>query len=98
MNAIFTGETKVQLVNAEAFIRFGVQFDNPLLNVLIFEFTLRRLTVQKLVVSASVDPKNSAQSGYFVLAGQSLNSSQSLSECGLKIAMAFFNMRFSSSS
>ena len=60
MNAIFTGETKVQLVGAEALIRFGVQFENPLFDVLIFEFTLRRLTVQKLVVSASVDPQDSA--------------------------------------
>ena len=60
MDAIFTGETKVQLVGAEALIRLCVQLEDPLSDVLIFKLTLRRLTVQKLVVSASVDPQDSA--------------------------------------
>ena len=53
---------------------------------------------QMLVVGAAVDPKHPTQDGDGVLAGQGLNGIQSLSECGVKIAIAFFKMRFSSSS
>ena len=53
---------------------------------------------QVLVVGAAVDLQNPAEDGDGMLAGQGVNGLQSLSECGVKIAIAFFKMRFSSSS
>lgn len=51
-----------------------------------------------LVVGATVDFKYPAEDGDGMLAGQGVDGFQSLSECGVKIAIAFFRMRFSSSS
>ena len=51
-----------------------------------------------LVVGATVDFKYPAEDGDGMLAGQGVDDFQSLSECGVKIAIAFFRMRFSSSS
>ena len=51
-----------------------------------------------LVVGATVDFKDPAEDGDGMLAGQGVDGFQSLSECGVKIAIAFFRMRFSSSS
>lgn len=51
-----------------------------------------------LVVGAAVDFKHPAQDGDGMLAGQGVDGGYSLSKCGVKIAIAFFKMRFSSSS
>ena len=52
---------------------------------------------QMLVVGAAVDTKYPAEDGDGMLTGQGINGIYSLSECGVKIAIAFFKMRFSSS-
>lgn len=98
VDAIFSEKTKLELVYAEPLVRTGVKLDDPLLNLAIKKLTFRRFMIQKLVIRASVHPQNSAKRRDFVLAGQRFNGVQSLSECGVKIAMAFFSMRFSSSS
>lgn len=67
------GKTESNFANTETFVRLCVQFENPFFDLLIFEVTFGRLTVQKLVVGASVDSQDSAQGGYSVLAGQSLD-------------------------
>ena len=51
-----------------------------------------------LVVGAAVYVKHAAESLYTVLKPELVNSIQSLFECGVNMAIAFFNMRFSSSS
>ena len=50
------------------------------------------------VVGASVDMQNPAQGFYIMLEAEFMYSVQSLAECGVKMAIAFFNIRFSSSS
>ena len=54
--------------------------------------------MQPFVVCTAVHTKNSAKGGNRMLIGKGFHSNQSLSECGVNIAMAFFNIRFSSSS
>ena len=54
--------------------------------------------LQELIVSTFVDPQYSAEDRDTVLSGKRFDGSQPLSECGVNIAMAFFSMRFSSSS
>lgn len=44
---------------------------------------------QVLVVGAAIDPKHPAEDGDGVLTGQSVDGLPSLSECGVKIAIAF---------
>ena len=50
------------------------------------------------VVSTSVNLKDTAESLNVMLETQFMHGSQSLAECGVKMAIAFFSMRFSSSS
>ena len=50
------------------------------------------------VVSTSVNLKDTAESLNVMLETQFMRGSQSLAECGVKMAIAFFKMRFSSSS
>ena len=54
--------------------------------------------VQVLVIGAAIDIQHPTEDGDGMLAGESVDGVQSLSECGVKIAIAFFKMRFSSSS
>lgn len=51
-----------------------------------------------LVIHAAVDIKYTAQSFQIMLETQLVDGIQSLSECGVNMAIAFFKMRFSSSS
>ena len=53
---------------------------------------------QMLVIGAAVDIQHPAEDGDGMLATENVDGGQSLSECGVKIAIAFFKMRFSSSS
>ena len=51
-----------------------------------------------LVVGTAVHIKYAAKSLYTMLKSKFVNGIQSLFECGVNMAIAFFNMRFSSSS
>ena len=97
-NAMLPRKTESHLFDAQPFVGFSVKFQNPLPNLLILLLPAGGLTPQVLVVGAAVDPKHPAEDGDRMLARQGLNGLQSLSECGVKIAIAFFRMRFSSSS
>ena len=54
--------------------------------------------VKMLVIGTAVDAKDTAEDIDVMLKPQGMNSIQSLFECGVKMAIAFFNMRSSSSS
>ena len=97
-NAMLPRKTESHLFDAQPFVGFSINFQNPLPNLHILLMPVGGLMPQMLVVGAAVDPKHPTQDGDGVLAGQGLNGIQSLSECGVKIAIAFFRMRFSSSS
>jgi len=51
-----------------------------------------------LVICAAIDIKYTAQGFQIMLETQLVDGIQSLSECGVNMAIAFFKMRFSSSS
>ena len=50
-----------------------------------------------LVIGAAVDAKDTAEDIDVMLKPQGMNSIQSLFECGVTMAIAFFNIKFSSS-
>ena len=54
--------------------------------------------MEMLVVSTPVDIQNTAESFNIMLKTQFMNGIQSLFECGVNMAIAFFKIRFSSSS
>lgn len=51
-----------------------------------------------LIIGASVYTEYPAENGDGMLTRERVDGFQPLSECGVKIAIAFFRMRFSSSS
>ena len=77
-------------------VGFGTEFKNGSANRSVFKLSYGRRTVQPFVICASVYTENSAQSDDWMLIWKSFYRNQSLPECGVNIA--FFNMRFSSSS
>ena len=83
---------------SQPLIGLGVKFQYPFPNLHVLLLSARRLTLQVLVIGAAVDVKHPAEDGNGMLIGQGIDGVQSLSECGVKIAIAFFKMRFSSSS
>ena len=54
--------------------------------------------MKMLVIGTAVDAKDAAEDIDVMFKPQGMNSIQSLFECGVKMAIAFFSMRFSSSS
>ena len=54
--------------------------------------------VKMLVIGAAIDAKDTAEDLDMMLKPKCMNSIQSLFECGVNMAIAFFNIRFSSSS
>ena len=96
--AIFTFETFFHLVSSEALLGSCIQFNNTSAYPAVFNFSFWRLMMKKFVICASVDMKNTAKRCYCVFWWHQLNGIQSLSEWGVNIAMAFFSIRFSSSS
>ena len=97
-NAILPRKTEGHLPDAQPFVGTGIKRQDPLANLQILLLPAGGLMPQVLVVGAAVDLEHPAEDGDGVLAGQGVNGVQSLSECGVKIAIAFFKMRFSSSS
>ena len=85
-------------MNAQALVGFGIEVKDTRTNGFVLCLSLRRRMSKPFVVSASVDSQYSAEGRDTVLSGKRFYGGQSLSECGVNIAMAFFNMRFSSSS
>lgn len=53
--------------------------------------------MKMLVIGAAVDAKDVAEDIDVMLKPQGMNSIQSLFECGVNMAIAFFRMRFPSS-
>ena len=86
-NAMLPRKTEGHLFDAQPFVGFSVKFQNPLPNLLSLLLPAGGLTPQVLVVGAAVDPEYPAEDGDGMLAGQRINGLQSLSECGVKIAI-----------
>lgn len=97
-NAMLPRKTEGHLLRPQPFVGPGVNLQYPLPNLHILLLPAGGLTPQVLVVGAAVDTKHPAEDGDGMLTGQGVDGVQSLSECGVKIAIAFFRMRFSSSS
>lgn len=97
-NAMLPRKTELYLLYAQPFVGLGVDLQDPLPDFHVFLLPACGLMPQVLVVGTAVDPQHPAEDGDGMLAGQGINSIQSLPECGVKIAIAFFKMRFSSSS
>lgn len=96
--AIFPRKTEFHFAGAQTLVRLGVDLQYPAFQQLVFLLPGRGLTAEMFVIGTAVDTEHPAQNGDPVLSGKRLNGAQSLPECGVKIAMAFFKMRFSSSS
>lgn len=67
----------------------GVELQYPLAYLPILPLPAGRLTPQVLVVGAAVDIEHPAENGDEMLAGQAVDGLYSLSECDVKIAIAF---------
>ena len=91
-------KTEGHLFYTQPFVGLGIYLQNPLSNLCVFLLPAGGLTPLVLVAGTAVDLQYPAEDGDGMLAGQGVNGVQSLSECGVKIAIAFFKMRFSSSS
>lgn len=72
-DAIFLRKTEFYFTGAKAFIRFCINLQNFLLKQLIFLLSVRRLTVNVLVVSTPTHIQNPAKDGDTMLFGKSLN-------------------------
>lgn len=66
--------------------------------LLVLRCPLSRNRAEVLVVGAPVDLKDAAESLDIMLETQFMYGVQSLTECGVNMAIAFFKIRFSSSS
>lgn len=84
-------------IGAETVAGFGVQFQNGGADFLVFQRTRSRDMVEMLVIGAAANAKDMAEEIDVVLKPQGMDSIQPLFECGVSMAIAFFNMRFSSS-
>ena len=96
-NAMLPRKTEGHLLYTQPFVRSGVDLQDPLSDLHVLLLPAGGLTPQMLVVAAAVDLEHPAEDGDGMLAGQGIDGAQSLSECGVKIASAFFRIRFSSS-
>ena len=66
-------KTELHFPRSKAFIRFGIEFQNSLSELLLFSFSGRRLMVNILVVSAPVHIQDPAKNGNAILFGKSLD-------------------------
>lgn len=80
--AMLLRKTEGHLSDAQPLIGSGIGLQVLLLPV-------RGLPPQVLVIGAAVDPEHTAEDGDAMLAGQGVDGVYSLSECGVKIAIAF---------
>ena len=98
VNAIITLKNVSNLVCSETFIIVRIDLKDDAFDVLVFFDSGSKVFAEVLIISASVDFQDTAESLDVVLKAELMDSVQSLSECGVKMAIAFFKMRFSSSS
>lgn len=70
--AMLLRKTEFHFSRTKAFIRFCINLKNLLLKLLIFLFSVRRLTVNVLVVSTPIHIQNPAKDGDAMLFGKSL--------------------------
>lgn len=99
VNAIVTAEKVLNFVSAEPHIVFGTDLQYVGLNGLVFGNARRNgFGAETFVVRATINAKYLTEKIEPMLKTKLMNGGQSLPECGVKIAIAFFKMRFSSSS
>lgn len=96
--AMLPCKTEPHLPDAQPLVGSGIGLQDPSANLQVLLLPAGGLPPQVLVVGAAVDPEHAAEDRDAMLAGQGVDGAYSLSECGVKIAIAFFKMRFSSSS
>ena len=96
--AMLPRKTESHLPDAQPLVGSGVDLQDPPADLQILLLSVRGLPPQVLIIGAAVDPEHTAEDGDGMLAGQGVDGAYSLSECGVKIAIAFFRMIFSSSS
>ena len=96
--AIITLKNISCLVSAEPFVVISIYMKDKLTYLLILRCPRRRGGMEMLVVSTPVDIQDTAESFDTMLKTQFMNGVQSLFECGVNMAIAFFRIRFSSSS
>ena len=95
--AIITLEDIRNLVSAEALVAVSINMQNDTSYTLVFYCSGSLNRVKMLVIGTSVNVKYAAQCFDFMLKTKLVYSIQTLFECGVNMAIAFFNMRFSSS-
>ena len=88
-NAIITVNTIFDFTGSQTLVGFGTEFKNGSANRSVFKLSYGRRTVQPFVICASVYTENPAQSDDWMLIWKSFYRNQSLSECGVNIAIAF---------
>lgn len=99
INAIVTAKKVLNFVGAEPHVVFGTNLQDVGFDGLVLGNTRRdSFGMEMFVVRATVNAEYLAKKIEPVLKAKLVNGGQSLFECGVKIAIAFFKMRFSSSS
>ena len=96
--AMLPCKTESHLPDAQPLIGSGISLQDPSADLQVLLLPAGGLPPQVLIIGAAVDSEHAAEDGDGMLAGQGVDGAYSLSECGVKIAIAFFRMIFSSSS
>lgn len=97
-DAIIAPEDVRNLVCPKTFVIVRIDLKNDSLNVLVLLNSGGKILAEMLVISAPVYIEYTAKRFNVMLKPQLMNCIQPFSECGVKMAIAFFNIRFSSSS
>ena len=85
------------LVSAETLIIFSINIQDDTSDMLVFYYSGGLNRAEMLVIGTPVNIKYAALCFDFMLKTKFMYSIQTLFECGVNMAIAFFNMRFSSS-
>lgn len=98
MDAIITGKNMSDFVSADplAVVRVDAEDEPP--DLLVLDSSCSRSRMKMFVVGAAVYVQDTAQGFDGVLTTEPVDRIQSLLECGVNMAIAFFKIRFSSSS
>ena len=98
VNAIFPRKTFGHFLRTQSLVAFDVKCKDFCSKRSVFNSSVRIFAVAELVISAPIDLQNPTKCCNSVFMAKRMDGNQSLPECGVNIAMAFFRMRFSSSS
>ena len=96
--AIFNAQTAGHLAHAQSLFRTDPQGKNLLTDNLVLKLARPYLGSVVLVVGTTFDMQNPAEGRDAMLMTQRVHCIHSFPECGVNMAIAFFRMRFSSSS